>query len=138
MAQIMILENESLNISSNSEITLCLYNLFNNYSLVAYDAKVHVHAFNSGIPSLKNKKVLTITGYSTKHGSQSCDENPGKFYFSLFDWDKSIKFQRQSLKENETIPTNNEVTQTTLEDFFELNPYQRKAYNEALKEYLNE
>ena len=138
MAKIMISKSKSLNKSSVPEITLCLYNSSNSYAVVVYDAKFHIDAFNQGIPSLENRKVLTIEGYSTKHGSGSCDEYPEKFHFSLLDQIKIIKFGRQYLDENEAIPNNNRITQTTLEDFLILNPHQRKTYDEALKNYLNE
>ena len=65
----MIFEGKFLNKLSVPEITLCLYNSFNSYLVVDYDAKSYADVFNQGIPSLENRKGLTIKGYSTKHGS---------------------------------------------------------------------
>ena len=138
MAKITISESKSLNKSSVSQMILYLYNLFNNYLVVAYDAKSHVKVFNQGIQSLENRKLLINMGYSTKHASQSCDEDNERSHCSLLDWSKSIKLQRQYLDENGAIPNDNGVMHTALEDFFVLNPHQRKAYDEALKNYLNE
>ena len=66
MTKIMIQENQSLDKSNILENTFCLYNYFNNYSVVAYNSNFNVDVFNQVIPSLENKKVLNIYEYSTK------------------------------------------------------------------------
>ena len=105
---------------------LRIYNSFNNYLIVVYDAKFHVGLFKKGIPSLEDRKVLIIIGYATKHGSQSCDEDPDEFHYTLLDWDKNIRFRKEYIREHGVIPDNDRITQKTLNDFFVLNPYQKK------------
>ena len=138
MAKIMVSENKSVDDSSVPQIMLCLYNSFNNYSVVAYDAKFHVDLFNQGIPSLKNRKVLTIMGYGKKYGSRSCDENPNEFNFTLLDWGKEIRFRWKYIREHGVVPDNNRITQKTLDGFFLINPYQKKSYEEASDNFLEE
>ena len=118
MAKIMFVENKFVKKNSFSEIVLLLYNSFNNYSVVAYDAKFHVDVFNQGIPSLENRKVLSIKGYVKNFGSRSCEENPNEFNFTFLDWGKEIKFRSKYIREHDVIPDNNKITKKTLNDFF--------------------
>ena len=92
MENTMISRNKSFNKTSVPEITLCLYNLFNNYFLIAYDVVSYFDVFNQGISSLEIIKVLNIGEYSMKHGSWNCGDNPKKCHCSLLDWAKSVKF----------------------------------------------
>ena len=93
MAKIIISGNKFFNEWNIPEITLCLYNSFDNYLVLAYDAKSYVDVFNQGIPLLGNRKILTIKEYLRKYGSQSCDEDYEKFHCSLLDWGKILNFE---------------------------------------------
>ena len=46
IAKTMIQENKALNISIFLENTVCLYNSFNKYSVVAYDGKCYTEMLN--------------------------------------------------------------------------------------------
>ena len=49
-----------------------------------------------------------------------------------------LNFHGKYFNENDTILSNNRVTQTAQENFLILNPHQRGAYFEASKNYSNE
>ena len=52
------------------------------------------------------------------------------------DWSKEIRLRCMYIKEHGEVPNNNRITQKTLEDFFLLNPNQKNAYKQALKNLL--
>ena len=106
-----------------------VYNDYNKHSVVAYNVGYHKDIFNGKMPSLENKAVFSIHSDSRK-GRGGSDGN--YFHYALLDWGNRQVTRRRFLLDRNAIRPEQQATQSTLEDYFAVNPEHRALFNQAL------